>query len=97
MTPNGSHCSSWSVLPPDPSGERAPGELDARASPTTTPRRGDAHEGDRPDVLLHPPSHSLPSRSPARSRIGASNAHHAWDQDTQPCLTPNTNAQSWSI
>src|ERR1039457_1851457 len=29
MTPNGSHCSSWSVLTPDPSGERVPGELDA--------------------------------------------------------------------
>lgn len=72
-------------------------ELDARASPTTTPRRCDAHDGDRPDVLLHPPSHSSPSRSPARSRIGVSNAHHAWDQDTQPCLTPSTNAQSWSI
>jgi hypothetical protein len=68
-----------------------------RASPTTTPRRCDAHDGDRPDVLLHPPSHSSPSRSPARSRIGVSNAHHAWDQDTQPCLTPSTNAQSWSI
>src|ERR1035438_5526624 len=54
MTPNGSHCSSWSVLTPDPSGERVPGELDARASPTTTPRRCDAHDGDRPDVLLHP-------------------------------------------
>ena len=28
-------------------GERVPGELDARASPVTTPRRCDAHDGDR--------------------------------------------------
>lgn len=68
------HCTSWSVLTPDPSGKRVPGELDARASPTTTPRRCDAHDGDRADVLLHSPSFrarqtritQLPSNSTSR-------------------------------
>src|SRR5713226_983497 len=38
MTPNGSHCSSWSVLTPDPSGERVPGGLQyAAPRPFTAP------------------------------------------------------------
>ena len=43
------------VLTPNPSGERVPDELYARASRPLRPQGAvDAHDGDRPDVLLHP-------------------------------------------
>jgi hypothetical protein len=34
---------------------------------------------------------------PASKRAGVSNAHQARGEDTRPCRTPSTNAQSRSI
>jgi hypothetical protein len=85
------------VLTPDPSGERVSDELDATAS---------AHSDTKAlwtlTMAIDPMCFFIPVALIAKpiagkERIGVSNAHQARGADTQPCLTPKTNAQSWSI
>lgn len=92
---NASHWSSWRPSSPRTrSGSASPTSCAPGHRPTTTTRRSGRSPRRLGRCASSSRSLSSASRSLARNRIGLSDARQARGEDTQPCLTPSTNAQA---
>jgi len=85
------------VLTPNPSGSASPTSCAPGHRPTTTTRPSGRSPWRSARCASSSPSPSSASRSLARKRVGVGNARQPRGEDTQPCLTPGTNAQSWPV